>query len=102
MGDGLVIRHGQPDEEGRAFSSFSFEMKRTLELVDHDAARQRQALPGAAPDFLRRHEWLEDAPAHIFGNAVAGVADRDLDIAADRARAHGNAALACWCHRPRR
>ena len=48
-------------------------------LVDDDTARQRQALPGAAPHLLGREELVEHPRPYRLGNATPRIADRDRD-----------------------
>src|SRR3954447_7121299 len=56
-------------------------------LLDDDAPGDVQAQPGALADVLGGEERLEDARAHVLGDARTAVGDLDDGVAAVAARA---------------
>src|SRR5262245_36931577 len=87
---GVVDRQAQ--EEGGADAELGLEAQRPAVLVDDDIASDREALAGAAADVLGGEERIVDLVADGLGDAGAGVADRDLDLAVEPARAHDDLA----------
>ncbi len=72
---------------------FGFEVQRAAVFVDHHGAGDRQALARALADFLGGEERIEDARTHFDRNALAGVADGDLDRSVEHPGADGDQPL---------
>src|ERR1019366_9745227 len=83
----------QGDDKGGSLRRIRLESNPAAVLVDDDAARQRQALAGAAPHLLGGKELVENPRSDSLGNATSRIADRHRDVVAVRARLHPNSSL---------
>src|SRR5450631_3234155 len=85
-GDGRIDR--QSNEKCSAYAALSLKVQRASMLVDDHAVCNCEPLPCAPADFLGREEWVEDLGSRRFGDAGAGIADRDFDLVAVEPRTH--------------
>ena len=69
------VQRGEEHAEGGAHADFARDLDPALVLF-HDAVNGGQSQAGAAADFLRGKERLEDARQHFRVHAAAGVLDR--------------------------
>src|ERR1035441_2793848 len=90
---GLPLPDWHGDYKGGSLRWIRLEGDPAAVFLDDDAARQRQALTGAAPHLLGGKELVEDPRSDSLGNATSRIADRHRDVVAVRARLHPNSSL---------
>src|ERR1019366_3351859 len=85
---------GQANEERRSHAHRRLEPEfPTMHVLD-DGPREREPLPDAAADLLRREERVEDALSDGLGDPGPGVGDGDDDALAVEPGSHADGALA--------